>query len=112
MTAVLDVEELDFEGVFLNEVSSFFDVVAHQDAEEPVGFTGVFDLDAEQGPRGGVHSGFPELLGVHFTEAFEAFYFDAFSTDLSYARADVPERGDFIFIFAVDELEFRGQCLA
>ena len=67
-----------------DEVSALLDVVAHQDAEESVCFAGVVDLDVQQGPRGRVHRRFPELLGVHFTETFEAFYLDAFSADLSY----------------------------
>jgi hypothetical protein len=42
----LNVEVLDFEGVFLNKVSAFFHVAAHQYAKEPVGFTRIIDPDA------------------------------------------------------------------
>ena len=37
-----------------------------------VGFNGVVDLHAQQAAYGGVHGGFPQLGGVHFTQTFVA----------------------------------------
>ena len=43
--ALLDVEVLNIEGVVFDEFASGFDLVAHEDGEDAVGFDGVFDAD-------------------------------------------------------------------
>ena len=77
--------------MFLDEVSAFFDVVAHEDAEESVCFSGVVEFDFQQCPALGVHSGVPELVSVHFAETFEAFDLDSLAADLSDSGAYVCE---------------------
>ena len=86
-----DVEVLDFERMFADEVSPLLDVTAHKNAKEPVGFAGVFEFYLQQCPCLGVHGSLPELVRVHFAEAFEAFYFDASAANLPYGRANVTE---------------------
>ena len=49
----LNVKVLDFKGVFADEVPSFFDIVAHQDTEKPVGFAGIFEFTFKSVRRAG-----------------------------------------------------------
>ena len=79
-----DVEVLDFEGVVSDEVSSFFDIAAHQYAKESVGLAGIIELDAQQCAGGRIHSRIPQLVGVHLAEALESLYLNSFAANLSY----------------------------
>jgi hypothetical protein len=56
----------------LDEVAPRLHLVAHQHGEHAVGLDGVVDLHAQQAAHGGVHGGFPQLLGVHFAQALVA----------------------------------------
>jgi len=56
-------------GVGLNEPAARGHFRAHQHVKSAVCFCSVFDVDAQQGAIVGVHRGFPELVGVHFTQA-------------------------------------------
>src|SRR4051812_22511917 len=65
-----NVEVSDGEGILLDEFAARFDDIAHQAGEDLVGHICLRDLDPQQRPIGGVQSGLPQLLGIHFTEAF------------------------------------------
>ena len=56
----------------LDEFAAGRHLVAHQDREDAVGFEGIFNLNPLHHAGGGIHGGFPELLGHHFTEALKA----------------------------------------
>ena len=64
----LDIEVLDEEGVVFNELPSLFDLIAHQDTEDFIGFNGVFNLHLEKRPRFWIHGGLPELFRVHLSQ--------------------------------------------
>ncbi len=76
------------QGVGFDEVAPGFDFVAHEHGEHAVGFDSVVDLHAQQAAYGRVHGGFPELLGVHFAQAFVAL-----ATDSVFGLADEPVHG-------------------
>src|SRR6266498_3795770 len=57
--------------VLLNEVPAGLDVLAHEDAEHPVGRGGVFQRDPLEHAGLGVHGRFPQLLGLHLGQALE-----------------------------------------
>src|SRR5690554_475523 len=67
---ILDVEVLNIQGVLFDEFASQFDVVAHEDCEGFFGFDHIAEGHLYEGTLGFVHRGFPQLFGVHFTEAF------------------------------------------
>src|SRR5581483_12254292 len=64
-----DVEVPRVERVFLDELATRLDLVAHEGREDDVGFDGVLDLHLEERPRAGIHGRLPELRGVHLSEA-------------------------------------------
>ena len=71
--------------------------------EEIVGTADVFHADLQERAIGGVERGFAELLGVHFTEAFETRDLQAFfagGADGGGEAAEVFEAG---FVFAAAE---------
>ena len=67
---------------FFYEFAARLDDVAHEDAEELVGFDGVLHLDAVDDAVLGVHRRLPELLGVHLAEPFVALDVDFFAVRL------------------------------
>src|SRR5271168_940381 len=67
-----DIQETNVLGVAGDKASACFDVLAHQDGEQFVGGRGVVQGDLTQHPDRRVHGGFPQLLGIHFTETFVA----------------------------------------
>src|SRR4029079_945917 len=70
--AALDVAVDDVQRVVLDENAARLDFVAHQAAEKIVGVVGLLDLDLQQRARFRIERGFPELVGIHFAEAFVA----------------------------------------
>jgi hypothetical protein len=69
--AGLDVEVLDRGGVLLDEEAAGFDFVAHQGAEDRVGFAD--KQRARPVPRPGSHSAVVRLLLLDLLEAFGYF---------------------------------------
>ncbi len=67
-----NIEVGDLQRVVFDEVATRFDHIAHQGAEDLVGGHCVFDPHLQHPARVGVDGGFPQLLGVHFTQALEA----------------------------------------
>src|SRR6266511_5220992 len=57
--------------VLLDEVPPGLDVLAHEDAEHPVGRGGVFQRDPLEHTGLGVHGRFPQLLGLHLRQPLE-----------------------------------------
>jgi hypothetical protein len=110
----LDVEVAHVEGVVLDEPLAGLDDVAHKDVEHLVRFDGVVlvEADAEELADFGVHGGFEELLGVHFTESFEALDLDAASGDFENLAEDFrhgENRGDLLLVaVALEDFEDRG----
>src|SRR3546814_4785244 len=86
-----DVEVRDLEGVALDEVAAWLDLVAHQGGEYLARLLGVADPDLEQGAGLGIEGRFPELLGVHLAEALVALHGQALAADLA-DRFDKAER--------------------
>src|SRR5579884_638213 len=66
------VEVAHVAGVGLDELAARRHRVAHQHVEDRVGRHGVLDIHLQDRARGGVHSGLPELLGVHLPQALVA----------------------------------------
>ncbi len=64
----LDIEVFNAGGMSLDEVLARQNFVAHQHAENPVRFGGVFNVDLQQCSGRGVHRSLPELLGAHFAQ--------------------------------------------
>src|SRR3954470_9306083 len=62
----------DVERIFLDELASRLDDVAHQPGEDLVGDVGLGDLDLEKGAVGRVQRRLPELVGVHLAKALVA----------------------------------------
>src|ERR1700730_10506644 len=75
----LDVQVTHGLGVRLDEALAWIDFGAHQDVEDLVGLDRVFDLDPQQHAVLRIHSGLPELLGIHLSETLVA-------SDLRFAR--------------------------
>src|SRR4051794_10048087 len=69
---VSDVKVLDLARARLDEVATRLDLFAHQRREDHVGLRRILDVGAQQRACGRVHRGFPELFGIHLTQAFEA----------------------------------------
>src|SRR5712692_162934 len=63
-----DVQVAHVLGVPLDELAPRLDLVAHELVEELGGLDRVLHGDPENGPRGRVHRGLPELVRVHLTE--------------------------------------------
>jgi len=108
----LNVEVLYFEGMVLNEVPAFFHIAAHQDTKEPVGLAGIVNPDAQQGTSLRIHRRIPQLVGVHLTQTFEAFYLDPFTAYLPDSGTDIAQRGNVVIVLAVDKLELGLQSFA
>src|SRR5262245_47844169 len=68
----LNVEVLHIERVVFNEASARLDLVAHQHGEDFVGLDRVVDPDLQERAFFGVHRRLPQLLRVHFAQAFVA----------------------------------------
>ena len=64
---------------FLDELTPRLNDVAHQAGEHFVGVVGVGDFHLQERAGFGVERGFPELLGVHFAQAFGALHGNAFA---------------------------------
>src|SRR5208283_3180761 len=81
----LDVQVLYVERIVFDEFSAGFYVFAHQGGEDRLALGYVFEPDLQEGAALGIHGGFPELLGGHFSEAFVALdgvLFAAFVEDV------------------------------
>jgi hypothetical protein len=102
------------EGVVFDELAAGLDDVAHENGEHLVGIERVLlvQVDFEEAALLGVHRGFEELLGIHFSETFEALNGEAAFADLDDALEDFGDREDGLrdgFVaFAFDEFEERG----
>lgn len=68
-----DVElgEIEFGAVGLDELPPRGHLVTHQDCEDAIGFGSIFNLDPLHRSGRWIHGGFPELLGHHFAQALE-----------------------------------------
>src|SRR5687768_4573786 len=71
------VEVLHLERVVLDELAADFDVLAHQDAEEPLGLAGLVERDLQQHAAGRVERRVPQLLAVHLAQPLEPLDLDA-----------------------------------
>src|SRR6266851_10284567 len=65
----LHIQVLHVERVLFDEVSPWLDRFTHQQAEDLVRFHAVVDPYLQQGPRGRVHRGVPQLYSRHFAQA-------------------------------------------
>src|SRR6267378_3754026 len=68
----LNIQVGDVERVLLDELAPGLDGVTHQDREHLVGADRVLHRDLQERPRLRIHRRFPELLGIHLTEALVA----------------------------------------
>src|SRR6266850_2456630 len=68
----LDIQVGDVERVLLDELAPGLDGITHQDREHLVGADRVLHRDLQERPRLRIHRRFPELLGIHLTEALVA----------------------------------------
>src|ERR1043166_976600 len=57
--------------VLLDELAAGLDVLAHQDAEHPIGGGGVLQGDPLEHPALRVHGRLPQLDGLHLGQALE-----------------------------------------
>src|SRR5690242_4160731 len=72
-----DIQVGDIERVLLDEVAAGLDEIAHQGREGFLGEVGMADADLKQRADFRVERGLPQLVGIHFAEAFVAGYLDA-----------------------------------
>ena len=70
--ALLNIQEADVAGVFLDEFLAGFHLLAHKLAHHALGLHGVIDVHLQKRAGCRLHGGFPQLLGVHLTEALIA----------------------------------------
>ena len=56
----------------MDEVSSGFDLIPHQNRENLVNAGHIFQFDFQQRPDFRIHRRFPELIRIHFAETFVA----------------------------------------
>ena len=64
-------------GVFLDELTTGFDIVTHEHREDLVGLGGILDAHLLQQTVLGIHGRLPQLLGVHLTQTFVALGVEA-----------------------------------
>ena len=89
-----DVEELDVEGVVLDELAAGRDFVAHEKREERVGLGGVGDVHLEEAAVLGVHRRLEELFWIHFTETLVALDVEALAAVAADVGDDVERRDE------------------
>src|SRR6266851_8739692 len=83
--SLLNVQVLHVQRVVFDEFSAGFYVFAQQGGEDGLALGYVFEPYLQEGAALGIHGGFPELLGGHFSEAFVALddvLFAAFVQDV------------------------------
>ena len=59
-----------------------FDAVAHERVENLIRLDHVIQFHLQEAPRLGIHRGFPELLRIHFAQAFVALDVGAFASEI------------------------------
>ena len=59
-------------GVLLDELATWFYVIAHQHGEYLVSLSSIFDSYLLEQSVLGVHRRLPQLLGIHLTQTFVA----------------------------------------
>src|SRR5262249_40808632 len=67
-----NVQVLHIQRIIFNEPSARLDLIAHEDGEDFVGLDRVVDPDLQERAFFGVHRRLPQLLRVHFAQAFVA----------------------------------------
>ena len=98
--------------MLLNKLPPAFDVFAHQDAEHPLGLGGLGQGDAEQGSHGWIERGFPELVAVHFTQAFETLHLHPALADCQHGRQNLGDTCHIVDVAFVDQGIARAQLFA
>ncbi len=68
--------------------------------------------DAQEHAAGWVERGFPELLAVHFAQAFESLDLDAGLSEGENRREDLRDAGDVVDFVVVDQGVFGRQLFA
>ena len=70
----LYVDVFGIKRVSLDELATWFHLIAHQGRKNLIGRHGVFNRYAEKSPGFGVHCCFPELVRVHFPQPLISLY--------------------------------------
>jgi hypothetical protein len=91
-TVFLNIQILHFQSVLLYKRPPLVHIIAHQYAEKPVCFAGIFQTNLQQRPRLGVHGSLPKLLGIHFAKSLKPLDFHIARSDLPYHRRNLIQR--------------------
>src|ERR1044071_2650597 len=106
-----DIEISHVQGIVFYELSPWFDFLTHQPCKHFFRLNDVCQFDAEQFAPGGVHSSFKELLGIHFTKAFESFDGQAAAANIFNAGENFRYREERLYLlllaFTFNEFEKR-----
>ena len=70
--ALLNIQEADVAGVFLDELLARLHLLAHKLAHHALGLHGIVDVHLQKRAGCRLHGGLPQLLGVHLAEALVA----------------------------------------
>ncbi len=98
--------------MFLDEVSAWFNFVAHEHSEHFIGGGGVRQGNLDQRTIHFVECRFTQFLGVHFTKTLESCNLQAFFSRFSHSGQESSQIFDaFLSIFAMQvKLRFRSTC--
>ena len=99
-TTNLNVNIPRLQGVGFYELSTWLNFIAHKHGEHTIGLDGIVNLYPQQDTHGGVHCGFPELLGVHFAQAFVTLAAGGAFGLSNEPGHGFPEVVDFLFLLA------------
>src|SRR5271167_1132875 len=109
-----DVEIADFECVLFDKLAPWLDHVAHQRAENFLGFLARRNLHPQHRARLRIHRGLPQLPRIHLAQALVTLDLDALLPGSQHGLRDRLERFDGGFTFAnlqlercLDRIEFR-----
>ena len=67
---LLDVQIGNCQRIFLDELPSWLNVVAHEGRKDFIGFDRIIDFYQHQSPGFRVNGGVPQLVRVHFAKTF------------------------------------------
>jgi hypothetical protein len=86
----LNVEVLHFECVLFDELPPRLNGITHENRKNFSGLYGVFDLNLKESSSLGIHGGFPQLFGVHFTETLITLYMQVLLAKLHHVVDQFP----------------------
>jgi hypothetical protein len=65
-----NIEVSHFQGMVLDEITPWFNLVSHERREHVIGNFDIIDFHLNQGTVGRIHGGIPERFRIHFPQSF------------------------------------------